>query len=157
MQKHIILFISCGVITACSSSPKGDNHKLNCDKMHLDSQTKLNELQRIFNAYQDVNVDLATRISQPYKEEVAQLDSRIGKQKAKCWKDEERAIDADMASLKDDVTKIYGDSDFKPAKKRARSMASVAKQEVPMVQLPEEPKSEAPVADSDVEQATPIE
>lgn len=96
--------------------------------MHLDSQTKLSELQRIFNAYQDINVDLATKLSQPYKEEVAQLESRVRKQKQRCWKDEERALDTDMADLKDDVDKIYGENEMiaKPTKKRAaRAVASV--------------------------------
>lgn len=159
MKKLFILSISFGVITACSSNPKSDNHKINCDKMHLDSQTKLNELQRIFNAYQDINVDLATRISQPYKEEVAMLDSRISKQKAKCWKDEERPIDADMASLKDDVYKIYGEADFKPVKKRGRVTASLPKAEPAPVANPVEPAPVAPVADSDsdVDASTPIE
>lgn len=124
MKKTIMLAISVGVLTACSSSPKSDNHKINCDKMHLDSQTKLTELQRIFNAYQDVNVDLATKLSGPYKEEVASLNDRITKQKARCWKDEERPIDDDMASLNEDTGKIYGEFHAKP-KKRMRSVASV--------------------------------
>lgn len=119
-----MLAISVGVLTACSSSPKSDNHKINCDKMHLDSQTKLTELQRIFNAYQDVNVDLATKLSGPYKEEVASLNDRITKQKARCWKDEERPIDDDMASLNEDTGKIYGEFQAKP-KKRMRNVASV--------------------------------
>lgn len=139
MKKAIILAISVGVLTACSSSPKSDNHKLNCEKMHLDSQTKLNELQSIFNAYQNINVDLATKLSSPYKDEVAMLTDRISKQKARCWKDEERAIDADMASLKEDVFKIYGDSDYKPAKKRMRQVASVVKP----VETPPAPTAEA--------------
>lgn len=135
MKKTLILAISVGVLTACSSGPKRDNHKLNCDKMHLDSQTKLNDLQSIFNAYQDINVDLATKLSAPYKDEVAMLTDRISKQKARCWKDEERAIDADIASLKEDVSKIYGDSDFKPAKKRMRQVASVVKPVQPAAEI----------------------
>ncbi|MCC6138472.1 MAG: hypothetical protein IT287_07550 [Bdellovibrionaceae bacterium] len=142
MNKTILFSIGLFALTACSSSPRGDNHKINCDKMHLDSQAKLAELQQIFNAYQNINVDLATKLSEPYKQEVAILDSRISKQKQRCWKDEDRVVDTDMKELKDDVMKIYGtDNDMiaKPTKKRVtRSMASAATVTKPVVIEPTE-------------------
>lgn len=127
MNKFILCVLLPMSLTACSTGPKRDNHKINCDKMHLDSQSKLDEQQLIFNAYQDINVDLATKLSGPYREEVAQLNDRVRKQKARCWKDEDREIDSGMASLLDDVKKIYGETHFKAVSKKMRSMASVVK------------------------------
>ncbi len=143
MKKTFILAISVGVLTACSSTSKNDPHKLNCEKMHQDSQVKLGELQSIFNAYQEVNVDLATKLSGPYKEEVASLNDRIIKQKSRCWADESRDIDNGVASLYQDVSKIYGESDHKP-RKRMRNVASVKTAEAPPA--PPEQKSDEVVS-----------
>lgn len=131
MNKYILCVLAVLALVACSSNPKRDNHKINCDKMHLDSQSKLDELQLIFNAYQGINVDLATKISGPYRDEVAQLHDRIRKQKARCWKEEDREIDSGIASLLDDVKKIYGESHFKAMNRKTRNVASVVKAESP--------------------------
>jgi hypothetical protein len=125
MQKNIILVSTLVFLTAaCSSTPKTN---INCEKMELDSQTKLVELQTIFNAYQDINYDLAVRLSTPFKDEVQRLDSRIQKQKQRCWSGEEKELDKDIASLKEDMSKLYGHDMASKPMKRKRSLASVAR------------------------------
>lgn len=101
--------------TACSTS-RMPASKLNCERLHTDSVVKLAELQKVFVAYQEVNVDLVNKLAPPFKSEVADMDMRVRKQKQKCWPQEKRQIDTDMAIMRDDVLKIYGE--FEPKKVR---------------------------------------
>jgi hypothetical protein len=107
-MKKIIL-ICCGVLLAnCSTGPRTS---LNCEKLHLDSEARLQELRHIFASYQGVNYDLAMKLAGPLREEVGDLDARVRKQKQKCWSSEKRPIDAEMALLKDELFKVYGKDD----------------------------------------------
>lgn len=111
-MKKIIL-ICCSVFLAnCSTGPRTG---LNCEKLHLDSEARLQELRHIFASYQGVNYDLAMKLAGPLREEVGDLDARVRKQKQKCWSSEKRPIDAEMALLKDELFKVYGkDTEEKP-------------------------------------------
>jgi hypothetical protein len=104
-MKKIIL-ICCGVTLAnCSTGPRTS---LNCEKLHLDSEARLQELRYVFVSYQGVNYDLAMKLIGPLRDEVGDLDSRVRKQKQKCWSYEKRPIDAEMALLKEELFKVYG-------------------------------------------------
>lgn len=133
-MKKIIL-ICCGVILAnCSTGPRTS---LNCEKLHLDSEARLQELRHIFASYQGVNYDLAMKLAGPLREEVGDLDARVRKQKQKCWSSEKRPIDAEMALLKDELFKVYGKDD------EVKSLPVVAQKT-----SPRKPASTDSVADS---------
>lgn len=107
-MKKIIL-ICCSVVLAnCSTGPRTG---LNCEKLHLDSEARLQELRHIFSSYQGVNYDLAMKLAGPLREEVGDLDARVRKQKQKCWSSEKRPIDAEMALLKEELFKVYEKDD----------------------------------------------
>jgi hypothetical protein len=138
-MKKIIL-ICCGVLLAnCSTGPRTS---LNCEKLHLDSEARLQELRHIFASYQGVNYDLAMKLAGPLREEVGDLDARVRKQKQKCWSSEKRPIDAEMALLKEELFKVYGKDDEE--KQQAVKSQSVAQQKA----SPRKPASTDSIADS---------
>lgn len=107
-MKKLIFITALVSLTACSTS-RLPSSKLNCERLQTDSEAKIAELHKVFNAYQDLNVDLAVKLSPPFKEEMAQMDERLKKQKQKCWPGEAKAVDENFAELKDNVVKVYGD------------------------------------------------
>ncbi len=107
-MKKIILMCCSVVLANCSTGPRTG---LNCEKLHLDSEARLQELRHIFSSYQGVNYDLAMKLAGPLREEVGDLDARVRKQKQKCWSSEKRPIDAEMALLKEELFKVYGKND----------------------------------------------
>lgn len=108
------LIVSLFIFTGCATKSKS---ALNCEKLHADSVSRLEELRHILESYQNINYDLAVKLSPPLKEEVSDLDSRIKKQKQRCWASEKRPIDSDMALLKDELFKVYGkENDLVPLK-----------------------------------------
>lgn len=107
-MKKLIFLTALVSLTACSTS-RLPSSKLNCERLQTDSETKIAELHKVFNAYQDLNVDLAVKLSPPFKEEMAQMEDRLKKQKQKCWPGEATAIDENFSELKDNVVKVYGD------------------------------------------------
>ena len=114
MKKLLLIpaFLSLG---ACASRMPAS--QLNCERLHDDSSAKLEEMKKVFKYYQEVNYDLAVKLSPALKEEVVNLDERVRRQKQKCWPKEARPIDGEMAQLKDDLVKVYGDLPPKPPKK----------------------------------------
>lgn len=98
-------------MAACATSDRAPSSKLNCEKLHQDSEAKLVELQKVFTSFQDISYDLAVKLTPALKEQADQLDVRIKKQKQRCWAKENRDIDSEMASLKEELTKTYGDMD----------------------------------------------
>lgn len=143
-MKKIIFFSALFVLNACSTSSKS---ALNCERLHADSEIRVEELKQVLISYQNINYDLAVKLSPPLKEEVAEMDSRIHKQKMRCWPKEKKPIDSEMALLKEELFKVYGDNDEpkKPkviaSKTSHRKPASRAKDEstdiVESVQLDE--------------------
>lgn len=115
-------------LMACSTGPRVG---LNCEKLHADSEVRVQELRQVFASYQNINYDLAVKLSPPLKEEVGELDSRVRKQKQRCWAKEKRPIDAELALLKDELFKVYGKDDegVEPKAKPKRSVASQPKKE----------------------------
>ena len=108
-----IILICCGVLLAnCSTGPRTG---LNCEKLHLDSEARLQELRHVFASYQGVNYDLAMKLAPPLKQEVGDLDARVRKQKVKCWPSEKRPIDAEMVLLKPRAIAIQKSQTRKPA------------------------------------------
>lgn len=131
-----ILGICFAILLAnCSTGPRTS---LNCEKLHLDSEARLQELRHIFASYQGVNYDLAMKLAPPLKQEVGDLDSRLKKQKTKCWPSEKRPIDAEMVLLKDELFKVYGVED----EEKQRPVVSHVKAS------PRKPASTDEVADS---------
>lgn len=112
-MKKIIFFSALFVLNACSTSSKS---ALNCERLHADSEIRVEELKQVLISYQNINYDLAVKLSPPLKEEVAELDSRIRKQKMRCWAKEKKPIDSEMALLKEELFKVYGDDDLKKPK-----------------------------------------
>lgn len=109
MKNYSLLLSVLFLLTAaCSSGPKSD-YLLNCEKLHEDSQSKLIELQRIFSTYQEVNYDLTAKLIPPLRTEVVELDHRVKQQKQRCWPNEDRVVDEELAVLKEQVTKLYGE------------------------------------------------
>lgn len=116
----MILSLPFLVFIGCST---GSKSSLNCEKLHADSEVRVEELKKVLISYQEVNYDLAVRLSPPLKEEVQELDSRIRKQKQRCWASEKRPIDTEMAVLKNELFKVYGSDD---ELKKLRTVASKA-------------------------------
>lgn len=117
-MKKSLLAIPFLLSIGCST---GSKSSLNCEKLHADSEVRVEELKKILVSYQDVNYDLAVRLSPPLKEEVQELDSRIRKQKQRCWASEKKPIDTEMAILRNELFKVYGsDEDLK----KLRTVAS---------------------------------
>lgn len=114
----MILSLPFLVFIGCSTSSKSS---LNCEKLHADSEVRVEELKKVLISYQDVNYDLAVRLSPPLKDEVQELDSRIRKQKQRCWNSEKRPIDTEMTVLKNELFKVYGSDD---ELKKPRTVAS---------------------------------
>jgi hypothetical protein len=111
-MNKLFLGLCCVFLANCSTGPRTG---LNCEKLHQDSEARLEELRHIFASHQGVNYDLAMRLSAPLKEEVTELDARVRKQKLKCWPNEKRPIDAEMLVLREELFKVYGkDEDIKP-------------------------------------------
>ncbi len=133
-MKKIILISCCFLLANCSTGPKTG---LNCEKLHLDSEARLQELKHIFASYQGVNYDLALKLAPPLKDEVGELDARVRKQKLKCWPSEKRPIDAEMVLLREELFKVYGKDDIE----RPRTVATHKKAD-------RKPASQDEVADS---------
>jgi hypothetical protein len=133
-MKKIILICSSFLLANCSTGPKTG---LNCEKLHLDSEARLQELKHVFASYQGVNYDLALKLAPPLKEEVGELDARVRKQKLKCWPTEKRPIDAEMVLLREELFKVYG----KDEPEKPRTVATHKKTE-------RKPASQDEVADS---------
>lgn len=125
-MKKLILLLPVFALCACSTSSKSPS-RLNCEKLHADSQAKLAEMQQIFTAYQNINYDLAAKLIPPYKVQVDELATRVKGQKQKCWSSEKREIDGDIAVLKDELIKIYGD--LEPKKARAPASHEIVEED----------------------------
>ncbi|MBY0385073.1 hypothetical protein K2X05_07930 [bacterium] len=126
-MNKMILSLPFLFLMACSTGPRVG---LNCEKLHADSEVRVQELRQVFASYQNINYDLALKLSPPLKEEVSELDSRVRKQKQRCWAKEKRPIDAELALLKDELFKVYGkEEDIESKAKPKRSVASEPKKE----------------------------
>jgi hypothetical protein len=126
-MNKIIFTLPFFFLMACSTGPRTG---LNCEKLHADSEVRVQELRQVFASYQNINYDLAVKLSPPLKEEVGELDSRLRKQKMRCWPKEKRPIDAEMALLRDELFKVYGKEEDEVAEpKPKRAIASKPKKD----------------------------
>ncbi len=123
-MKKTILLGCCVFLANCSTGPRVG---LNCEKLHLDSEARLQELRHVFASYQGINYDLAMKLAPPLRDEVGDLDARVRKQKSKCWPSEKRPIDAEMALLKEELFKVYGNNEEEKPRPVASHKTSVRK------------------------------
>jgi hypothetical protein len=155
-MKKLLMIPVLFSMAACSSSHRAPASKLNCEKLEKDSDAKLIELQKVFAAYQEINYDLAVKFAPSLREETDILETRIKRLKARCWPGESKAVDNEMASLKSELTKVYG---LEPeAPKKRRIPASRRSSLLPAAGTPSEaemPKAPAAISDLTPESSSP--